>query len=192
LTRCAQLEAASIVAFEILGAELERFGAPRHLVRAAWRAAGDELRHAQTMTALGGRSSTFMKRPKLAARARRSLRAVAIENAVEGCVRETYGALIAVWQGQTAEDLGVRRAMRRIGADEARHAQLAWNVQRWIDAKLPAAARQIAVRARRRAFAGLRNELHQAQPAPFARALGLPSKTQAIDLLNRLAQELAA
>jgi len=53
---------------------------------------------------------------------------VALENAVEGCVRETYGALIATRQAEAASDPVVRRAMRKIAADETAHAALSWDV----------------------------------------------------------------
>jgi hypothetical protein len=190
LTRCAQLEAASIDAFEILGAELKGFGAPRRLVRSARRAARDEIRHARTMTALAGRQGATAKGQKVKCGPRRSLRAVAIENAVEGCVRETYGAVVAMWQAQTAADPRVRRAMRRIGADEAQHAQLAWDVQRWADAKLSPTARRAVERARQDALVTLRAELQQSPAAPVARALGLPPSPQALTLLDRLANDI--
>ena len=52
----------------------------------------------------------------------RELEAIAIENAVEGCVRESFGALLATWQAKTAGDARVRAAMKRIARDETRHA----------------------------------------------------------------------
>ena len=53
---------------------------------------------------------------------------VAAENAAEGCVCETFGAALAAWQAQWAEDRAVRRAMRAIARDEAEHAALGWAV----------------------------------------------------------------
>ena len=41
-----------------------------------------------------------------------TLAALAIENATEGCVRETFGALIAWWQAAAATDPAVRRVAR--------------------------------------------------------------------------------
>ncbi len=192
LSRCAQLEEASIDAFEILHVELQDLGAPRRLVRAARRAARDEIRHAATMAGLAGRRGATTERRKVKSGVRRSSQAIAIENAVEGCVRETYGALVAMWQGRTAEDLRVRRAMRRIGADEAQHAQLAWNVHGWMNARLTPSARRAIERARHDALRTLRAELQHSPPGPVVRSLGLPSKVQATILLDRLAQELTA
>jgi hypothetical protein len=188
---CAQLEAASIDAFEILAAELEGFDAPRRLVREAKRAARDEIRHAMTMARLAGRREAMSERQKPSREARRSLRAVAIENCAEGCVRETYGALVAMWQARTAADVRVRRAMQRIGADEARHAQLAWDVQRWMNRRLSPAARRAVERARKDALGRLLAALGRSRPSPVARALGLPQASEALAMFERLAEAVA-
>ncbi|MCL0138103.1 hypothetical protein M2T37_27880, partial [Klebsiella pneumoniae] len=62
----------------------------------------------------------------------RSLLAFAIENAVEGCVNETWAALVAAWQAGHAEGADVRAAYERIAADEARHGDLAWAIDAWV------------------------------------------------------------
>ncbi len=192
LSRCAQLEAASIEAFEILVAELEHLGAPPRLLLAARRAARDEVRHATTIAALAGRPTLVAKSRRGRRRVRRSSRAIAIENAVEGCVRETYGALVAMWQARTAADQHVRRAMGRIGSDEARHAQLAWSVQDWMASHLTPAARRAVERARHHALGTLRAELQQSPPPSLAIALGLPSRSHAMMLFGALEQQVAA
>jgi hypothetical protein len=71
----------------------------------------------------------------------RSLEEVALENALEGCIRETYGAWIAWRQSREADDLEYRATMRRISADELRHAQLAWDIHAWAMKQLPALER---------------------------------------------------
>src|SRR6185503_12478530 len=110
--------------------------------RQARRAAGDEVRHHRAMTALARR---FGAEPPAVPRAFpdevRSLEAVAVENAAEGCMRETIGALVAREQAGRAGDPVVRAAMRGIAADEARHAELAFQVDGWARGKLGAAAR---------------------------------------------------
>ena len=50
---------------------------------------------------------------------------IARENAEEGCVRETFGALLAAHQAAYACDPEVREVMTRIAGDELRHAALA-------------------------------------------------------------------
>ncbi len=61
----------------------------------------------------------------------RSLEALAVENAVEGCVRETMGALFAMHQAASAADPHVRATMVSIAPDETRHAALGWAVAEW-------------------------------------------------------------
>jgi hypothetical protein len=56
---------------------------------------------------------------------------VAVENAVEGCVRETFGVAVAMIRAERAGDKQVRRAMRSIARDEMQHAELSWAVARW-------------------------------------------------------------
>jgi hypothetical protein len=89
LAKAAWLEAASIFAFVELGRELEDRGAPAALARAALAAANDEIRHTQLMTRLAQRYGAAPPEPVVQPMAARSLEAMAIENAVEGCVRET-------------------------------------------------------------------------------------------------------
>ncbi len=66
--------------------------------RAAWRAARDEVRHTLAMVRLAARSGARVTRRVIASRPVRSLEAMATENAVEGCVPETYGAATAMLQ----------------------------------------------------------------------------------------------
>ena len=142
LARAAYLEGVSVPAFRRLARELAAHGAPPALVRQARRAAGDEVRHHRAMTSL---ARWFGAEPPAVPRAFpdevRSLEAVAVENAAEGCMRETIGALVAREQAGRAGDPVVRAAMRGIAADEARHAELAFQVDGWARGKLGAAAR---------------------------------------------------
>jgi hypothetical protein len=133
LAKMAALEAESVPAFQRLARELAVLGAPRGLRRRASRSRQDEKRHARTMASLARRrgatiSMTNHTAPPLPLR---SLEEVALENAVEGCVRETYGAWLAWQQARNARDPELRGAMRRIAMDEARHAALAWDIHRW-------------------------------------------------------------
>jgi hypothetical protein len=79
----------------------------------------------------------------------RSLEAIAIESAVEGCVRETFGALLATYQVGNIRDPLLREAMARIARDETRHAALAWQVAGWLHGKLDVEARARVAEARR-------------------------------------------
>jgi hypothetical protein len=125
-TGMAQLEAASVSAFRTLRAELDSLRAPRSLVRGAGRAARDEVRHARAARALSARFGGTWSPPVVEPVARRSLEQIAFDNAVEGCVREAFGALVATRQARTARDPVIRATMVRIARDETRHAALAF------------------------------------------------------------------
>ncbi|HEY4122344.1 MAG TPA: hypothetical protein VGM56_30965, partial [Byssovorax sp.] len=145
----AELEDASVHAFVRLRAELADLGAPRSLRRSAGAAARDERRHTRATTRLARRFGARAARARVADVGRRTLLEIAIENAVEGCVRETFGALVATYQAEHARDGGLRRELGRIARDEARHAALGWAIARWFDARLDADARaRVAAAAR--------------------------------------------
>ena len=68
-------------------------------------------------------------------------------------MRETWGAVVALWQAHRAHDPKLRDVYRAIAADEARHAALGWAIDQWVRTRLPAeaharidAARDAAVR----------------------------------------------
>src|SRR6185295_13249702 len=123
----------SIHAFRRLARELRAHGAPSDLVNAARACARDEARHARTMARLARAHGATIDRVHVEDVGTRDLEAIARENAVEGCVGETYGALLAIWQAEHAADADVRAAMREIAPDEMRHAALAWAVATWAD-----------------------------------------------------------
>jgi hypothetical protein len=184
--RMAAEEAASIDAFRRLRRELAHHGAPAELVADAARSERDERRHARVVGRLAGapahaRGASFRAR---------SLEAMAIENEIEGCVRETYGALLAKWQAVNARDAGTRAALARIAADEARHAGLAWAVSAWAREKLGARANARLDRARRRAARALARELDRDAPLAVVREAGVPTATQAAALLDALSRAL--
>jgi hypothetical protein len=110
----------------------------------------------------------------------RSLGALARENAREGCVRETFGAMIAAHQAAHAADAVTRDAMAAIAVDESRHAQLAWEVDAWARATLPRDEARAVARARRDAATKLLRDLGRGEvPAGVAQTLGLPSAAAA-------------
>jgi hypothetical protein len=126
LARAAYLEQASVHAFDRLERELRAHRAPESLGETARRSAKDEVRHADAMRRLATFHGGKPESPRVGRSGIRSLERVARENVVEGCVRETYGALLATWQAAHATDAAIRRCFSRIAADETRHAALAW------------------------------------------------------------------
>ena len=190
LARMAHLEAASVIAFARLDKELDNLGAPASLRLAARRAIADERRHARVMATLAWKHGAAVPPVEVSAPQPRKLVDMAIENAVEGCVRETWGALVAGWQAARAEDDGVRAAMRAIERDETRHAELAWEVARFADARLDDDERIRVTSARAIAVEELRASLSHEQPREVTTALGLPTPSDAARLHAHLAATL--
>jgi hypothetical protein len=72
--------------------------------------------------------------------------------------------------------------MRRIAEDETRHAALAWEVARFLDGRLDAAARARVWAARARAVADLERAAQVAPAAELVQRLGLPGAASARSL----------
>jgi hypothetical protein len=192
LAAAAFIEAGSIDAFERLADELRRHGAPRSLIREARRSARDEVRHARIIERLTRKHGSKPIAPQRASLPRsRTLVEVALENAREGCVRETFGALIALHQARYAHDREMRAAMRTVARDETRHAALAWSIDRWIEKRVSPGVRRRIERARRAEIEKLAAELRD-PPAAHRRALGVPGARRARSMLVILAQGLQA
>jgi hypothetical protein len=184
----AWLEAASVPAFLRLADELSAHGAPEALVKAARRSAADERRHTRAMQALARRHGASMPEVDLPPFQPRSLEAMCTENALEGCVRETFGALVTGWQARTAGDAEVRRALGPISRDELRHAELAWAVDAWAAGLLAAPERERIRQLRRQELRVLEQEVgSQVPPEHFVREAGVPSREQALSLLQGMA-----
>lgn len=170
LARMAELEAASVPAFERLARELAHHGAPAALIRRARAAMRDEIRHARAIGALARRYGCPPREIEVPRLPCRGLAEIARENAVEGCVREAFGALIATFQAARAipELRGVFAAIAR---DERRHAELSEDVHAWVTRLLDPHARDTVLAERAAAAQTLRDEL----PASIAcETLGLP------------------
>ena len=189
LTEMARLEAASVFAFRRLRRELIAHRAPLRLVRAAGRAARDEVRHARMTSALARRCGGVVRAPVIRSEPARTWEAVLTENAVEGCVRETFGALLGTWQARAAADPYIRAAMERIARDETRHAALAHAVDAWGKTRLDRAARKRVDEARKAAEAELADSTDDLTPSARA-ALGLPTPVEARFLAKSLNAEL--
>ena len=190
LAGAAYLEAASVPAFERLADELRALGAPEVLRSAALAAADEERRHAEAMTAQARRFGFVVATPALGAPEPRPLVALALENAVEGCVRETWAALLAAHQAQSAEDPALRALMAAIADDERRHAELAWAIDAWARTRLSPVEIAAVDAARATAADALRPGAEP--PEALRRPLGLPSLTRAEPMWQALAATLWA
>lgn len=182
LAAVAHNEAASVHSFEALAEELRTHAAPEELIERALLAREDEVRHATMMAMLARAETVTPATPQVGAAAPRSLLAIAIENAVEGCVHETWAALEAHYQALHAPDVGLRAAMRMIADDETRHAQLAWDIDAWCRSRLSSAEYAHVERARETAA---RMRLQRAAVVHgFEREAGLP-EPQVAEHLSR-------
>ena len=186
LARCAHLEAASVGAFLELAAQLAALGAPAALLARCRQAADEERDHAAQMGALarlhGGQIPPARQLPGAG-----DLESIARHNAVEGCVLETWSALVVAWQGRHAPDPVLRAACARIAEDEIRHAQLAWDLHRWLCAQLSADARARVEAAQAEALVAL-EALAQGQQHDTPAALGMPPVAAARQLRAHLQQ----
>lgn len=187
----AHLEAASVPAFEQLRAELERHGAPQALRDLALQSALEEVHHTRATSALARRFGAEPLVPAVEPRPARSLFALALDNATEGCVRETFGALVASHQAEAAGDEAVRATLVGIAEDETRHAELSWAIDAWARAQLSPAERLQLDLAQRAALATLRAELEKPVEAALVSAAGLPDSGHAVAMLDAFEAELS-
>jgi len=128
-------EHASIASFARLTLELLQHAAPPALVQRAQLAALDEIEHARLCFAQSSRYAGAHHGPGPlsleAALGQVDLPALAASAVREGCVGETLAALVAAEQARAATDPAARAALLKIADDEARHAELAWQIVSW-------------------------------------------------------------
>ncbi len=184
LAMAAELEAASACAFDELAVHLAHYDAPHGLVSRARTAAADERRHAHVMSTLALRRGGHPSTVTLAPAGVPTLCALAIANAREGEVEETYSALVATWQAETAADPEIRAAVRPIAIDERRHAVLAADIGLWATTRLPASQQRIVNEARYAATQLLQYRLSRSTASPVTVALGIPTGAAAAALFE--------
>ncbi len=129
-------EHASVASFGRFALELLAVGAPADLIRAAHRAALDEVEHARLCLALASAYAGETLRPGPfpfggPVEVTADLASLAARTVTEGCLGETIAAAVAAEQLAGATDPAVRRALTVIVEDEARHAELAWRTVAW-------------------------------------------------------------
>jgi hypothetical protein len=188
----AHLEGAAVLAFEVMVRELERFAAPRELQLRAQQARADEERHYQLMAAFAQREGGVVPQVRAAGQGERSLLAAALENAVEGCVREAWGALSAHYQAATATDPEARQLWNEIASDESEHAELSFALHDWLMTQLAVEEQDLVEAAMQQARLDLRAELTSG-PVPHAlvaRRAGVPGPARAAELLAQLEKQV--
>ena len=192
-SRVAQLEAAAVVAFDCVAEELAHHGAPADLIADTRTAQADEVRHAELTVDLARRFGGQKLGMQAERFAPRPMFELAADNAVEGCVRETYGALVAHHQAATASDPAVAELMREIAADESNHAALSWRIAHWAESKLSEDERDQIAAMRRQALEELRAETRANPGHPdLVGVAGLPSVEAAESMLLQLETLIAS
>lgn len=186
-----ELELVSIAAFKIMHLELSAYGAPSSILARIAEAEVVKRQHTSLLRGIvrevGGIDSGIevsVDRPL------RSLEDIAIENVVEGCVRESFGARVAAVQAERVLDPRHKKVFATIASDELNHAELAWAVHDWIRPYLGAAGATRVEVALLRAI----DDLWVDATANYAKELeataGLPSPTEMRTLLGELEQKL--
>ena len=183
---CAHLEAASVVSFERLAAELRDLLAPEELAQKALASRDDEVKHTRMTTKMAERLGATVRPPTIADALDRTPFEIALENAVEGCVKETYAALLAHYQAQHAKDRSLAAMMEVIAEDETRHAALAWEVAEWLEPRLTDEERAEVQHARATAIEELRASLSIEPPAELVESVGMPPAQHALAMLDNL------
>lgn len=192
LAHLAWLEGAAVIAFQRLAVDLERLGAPRELVNSALAAADDEVDHASRMGALAATYGVSVPQVEVAPPAERSLFDVALENAVEGCVRETYGVVDALFRSKQAPNAEIRDLFAHIAADETRHSALSWDIAEWAKQHLCEAEVGAIKTATEAAHQELLSQLQNDRPDAVQKQLGAPSANVAVAMADTLRVQLAA
>jgi len=185
LARMAELEAAAVHAFLHLARELDAHRLPR-FAAAALEAAGHERRHATQVTALALRHGHCPVAPDVGTSEVRSLEALALDNAGEGCGRELFGAVLNAHQGRVAGDPRVAETMGAIAVDEAGHAGLSLELAAELMPRLTVAQRRRAREAQAEVLTSLAAD---EVAAPARAALGLMDRAQATATARRLLDE---
>lgn len=188
LARQAYYEAASVTAFARLARVLATADAPWDLVRRAQRAAEEEARHAATFAALAEKHGGAPCAPE-AGDSLPTLFELAMENAAEGCVRETFGALLTLHQAEHAESAEVRAAFASIAEDELQHAALSWDLFAWFDTQLGAEERQMMQDAYVIARRAAERDVASA-PDALGLAVGLPAASRSRAMFAELMRGL--
>jgi hypothetical protein len=191
LAAMAYLEAASVLAFEELAAWLRAQRAPAELIERCQAAADDERCHARWLTCLAQERGAVVPVPTPRDASEASVLEVALHNAVEGCVHESFAALMAAVRAERAGDLRLRRVFARLAVDEARHGQLAWDLHAWLRERLEPAQVRVMDALQRQALAQLPSRARAAQ-AGLPTALGDLDDERVETLAACLAARLAA
>ncbi|MBL8683287.1 MAG: hypothetical protein JNK05_29235 [Myxococcales bacterium] len=185
----AQSEFHSIAAFSQLSQTLAAFNAPNSLVARALQAACEEARHTQLILELAwifGAKKFEVSPTHLTTD--QEIIAFAIHNFVEGCVRETFAATIALRQSHSSAHSAVASTFAEIARDEINHAVLAWDVAEYLSELLDDDALRTLRIAASDTVASLvvESSLFDQIPILDRSLLGLPNTSEARTIIRAL------
>ena len=186
----AHMEAAAVLAFDVLAQQLQDLGAPAELQARVARAKQDEVAHTAVTSRLAHRFGATPPEPSLDVVLEPNHDSlalqVALENAVEGCVREAYGALVAAFQASHAQDPEVRAAFAQIAIDEAEHAELSFAIDAWLATQLTPEHLRRVDQAKTQAWLELAASCDVEPAAEVVSAAGMPTAEGARAILAGL------
>lgn len=197
--RQAVLEAASVDAFVELAANLRWLGAPDALVRDCEEAAREEESHARLIGALAHRYGGAFEAPSIARQeAYGSVFEIALANATEGLVGETFAAAVATHEALRAKDLDAAATLAQVAQEEISHAELSRRIHAWAMPQLDDESRARIASAMTHAISELGEELARSRHARCDTAsdradstsLGIPTSAEARALHAALARGL--
>jgi hypothetical protein len=135
-TSIAQLEHASVASFARFSLQMMALGAPPDILVEAQQAAADEIEHARLAYGLasgyGGASVGPAPYDLTGVTLDTDPRAILASLIEEACLGEILGTAEANACAELAQDPTVIAVYRRIAADEAVHAALAWRTLKWL------------------------------------------------------------
>ncbi|WP_146648779.1 hypothetical protein [Labilithrix luteola] len=194
--RSAYHQAASALAFDRLRRELDAYGSPGGLLERCEQARARELMHSALFAELAEQFATPVTMPARAPTeclAVRPLVDVAIDNAVEGVVRSTFGAAVARYRATHAEDPEIRRVMEIIAEDEQVHAELAHDIASWLHDATDASTSIEGILVEdsiRHAARALAQELDMDPDPSLCTQAGIPSRLDALTIWSRLSHRV--
>lgn len=192
LAQMAHLEAAAVYAFAHTAIQLGRHRAPAALIERAIVAARQEVVHAALMAQLARAHGAEPPLLQVAAAGELALFELCRDNAVEGCVRETYGALVAAYQAHMAPRGPLRAALAQIAVEEAEHAELSVAIDRWARPRLSDEQRAQVEAAEQGAIVEVMASAARPVDPRLVAGVGLPAPETAVELVRALAARVWA
>jgi len=190
LARHAAYEAASVIAFVHLKQELSFYNAPVAILKRIDKAIEDEKRHALQVEILAQRYDRQIKKFDVDATPIRNLEAIAIDNMKEGCIGETWGALVGLFQAEHAKDKVIATTMYLIAVDEVDHAALSWEIHDWITDQLSEEACLRVEFTKKAALASLRLKAERPVEQNLSLLAGFPEPQTSKVLVDKLIQSI--